>query len=510
MEKLNHLFDNIPLPYDYVIFPSPNEPHAPKIPGMFYYVNRAITGITRRAFIHGGLTQSATFNRWNASWGRQYEAPQYNKCLSWQKINHFAGAFLMGRKDDFHQRMEELKERDPEIATFYPESYLLPKNNEEFREVFYQRTTWIYKPYASARGNGIELIKSIDAKDIPIKRGIYQVYIEKPLLITKRKFDLRLYVMVTSVNPLIIYMHENGMARFATHEYVEDASISDLQMHLTNFSLNKDDDSFIMSSGKEIIQNSKWSIQFFLDYLEKQGIDVKQLMKKIEKVVIASFIAGMTTVREHHFNCIKHRHTSYELYGVDVILDQDLNPYIMEINISPSMDTTGSKLDREIKFPLLIDTLNKARIIKCNSKSKDPCPSIASLDILWRKSMSEERVKDVVNNKVDPWENPVFADFTFIRDFLEENKIPTKYRRVYPKRKTMSMFSKCFSRKLYSDIVFQKWIEMSMEKRYEVIEKSFATYQNTMDQLIRPEKNEKPFVVNLIENAEIQQKETCL
>ena len=69
-----------------------------------------------------------------------------------------------------------------------------------------------------------------------------QAYIDDPLLIDQLKFDLRLYVLITGVHPLRIYLYDDGMARFATRPYrsaLDEESMNDLFVHLTNYSINK-------------------------------------------------------------------------------------------------------------------------------------------------------------------------------------------------------------------------------------------------------------------------------
>jgi hypothetical protein len=63
-------------------------------------------------------------------------------------------------------------------------------------------------------------------------------YIANPLLLNGYKFDLRIYVCLTSINPLRIYIYEEGLARFATSKYDNDGPNSKY-MHLTNYSINK-------------------------------------------------------------------------------------------------------------------------------------------------------------------------------------------------------------------------------------------------------------------------------
>ena len=65
-------------------------------------------------------------------------------------------------------------------------------------------------------------------------------YIKNPLLINDLKFDLRIYVAITSVNPLRIYVFEEGLARFATEKYNGgNQDTTNMFIHLTNYSINK-------------------------------------------------------------------------------------------------------------------------------------------------------------------------------------------------------------------------------------------------------------------------------
>ena len=70
---------------------------------------------------------------------------------------------------------------------------------------------------------------------------VVQVYEERPLLIENRKFDLRLYVLVTSIDPLRIYIYKDGIVWFATLSFeLENITGPEWQfIHLTNFSINK-------------------------------------------------------------------------------------------------------------------------------------------------------------------------------------------------------------------------------------------------------------------------------
>ena len=65
-------------------------------------------------------------------------------------------------------------------------------------------------------------------------------YIRKPHLINGLKYDLRLYVLITSYDPLKIYLYEDGLVRFATEKYsTNPKTLKKRFIHLTNYSVNK-------------------------------------------------------------------------------------------------------------------------------------------------------------------------------------------------------------------------------------------------------------------------------
>lgn len=77
---------------------------------------------------------------------------------------------------------------------------------------------WIIKPASSSQGKGIFITQ--DVNEIPPKEQmVASVYIDNPLLIDGYKFDIRIYVAMTSINPLRIYVYEDGLVRFATQKY---------------------------------------------------------------------------------------------------------------------------------------------------------------------------------------------------------------------------------------------------------------------------------------------------
>lgn len=70
-------------------------------------------------------------------------------------------------------------------------------------------------------------------------------YIANPHLINNFKYDLRVYVVITSVDPLRVYMYQDGLVRFATEQYSTcKKDLKKRYIHLTNFAVNKESPNF--------------------------------------------------------------------------------------------------------------------------------------------------------------------------------------------------------------------------------------------------------------------------
>jgi len=101
------------------------------------------------------------------------------------------------------------------------------------------KNIYIMKPSASSCGRGIKIVGK--RTQVGKRHGyIVSKYLSKPHLIRGYKYDLRVYVLVTSFEPLTIYMFKEGLVRLATVPYTTSKnSLNQRFVHLTNYSVNK-------------------------------------------------------------------------------------------------------------------------------------------------------------------------------------------------------------------------------------------------------------------------------
>ncbi|KAH8875028.1 putative tubulin polyglutamylase TTLL9 [Schistosoma japonicum] len=177
------------------------------------------------------------------------------------KICHFRNHFELTRKNLMVKNLKRLKRKwekeyskeEGKRLDFFPTTYELPMEYHMFIEEFRRcpGSIWIMKPVAKSQGKGIFLfrkLKDIEAwkrtgmkcdqqiisdsvnRELP-ETYVVSRYITNPYLLCGRKFDLRVYVLVTSFNPMKVWVYRDGFARFSN----------------TRFSLDSIDDHCILS-----------------------------------------------------------------------------------------------------------------------------------------------------------------------------------------------------------------------------------------------------------------------
>jgi len=249
----------------------------------------------------------------------------------------------------------------------------LPRDRRLLRESWKQGETHILKPAASARGIGIKLVTKLD--QVPKKRVlIIQKYIKNPLLLNDLKWDLRIYVFVTSFSPLVAYIADDGLVRFSTEKY--SLNTKNRYVHLTNYSINKKSKKFESNQDASSATGHKWSMKILWAELQKAGYDTDRIWVDIKDVVLKTLIAAEShIVQQVHKNCASQANC-FELFGFDIMLDRTGQVILLEVNVSPSLHS-NSRLDADIKGNLIADCFNVTGFTPYKPK---PTPKVTSSD----------------------------------------------------------------------------------------------------------------------------------
>ena len=279
-------------------------------------------------------------------------------------VNHFPGSWALGRKDGLSKIISEQHRRfgGAEYG-FHPRTFTLPHDRANLERAMQAGQllgggTMIVKPLNSSRGRGIYLTTDLDDIE-PDAKVLVQEYIDRPLLLQERKFDLRIYVLVTSFEPLRAYTFEQGLARFATQPYaVPTGDDADRCAHLTNYSINKHDEDYQANcDANDDSTGHKWSLAAAYRAIAELGHDVAAIRRRIDALLAKTLIAAQAHVASKYNSFFRRRNACFELFGFDVMLDRDVRPWLIEVNVSPDLAST-SPLDRQLKGTLAADTLH--------------------------------------------------------------------------------------------------------------------------------------------------------
>ncbi|XP_060732719.1 tubulin polyglutamylase TTLL4 [Tachysurus vachellii] len=329
-------------------------------------ISSVTPNIVRQTVTRSHFKVTKKSHDWLGCWGHHMKSAMFNAIREYQKLNHFPGSFQIGRKDRLWRNLSKMQTRfGKREFGFFPRSFVLPQDMKLLKKAWEDggcRQKWIIKPPASARGIGIQVIHKWS--QIPRKRPLLvQRYLHKPYLISGNKFDLRIYVYVTSYDPLRVYIFNDGLVRFASCKYSSSMkSLDNKFMHLTNYSVNKKNSEYQANSDDKACQGHKWALKALWQYLDSKGIITSLIWEKIKDMVIKTIIASDPYVNKLVKKNVRSPYSCHELFGFDIMLDENLKPWVLEVNISPSLHS-NSPLDVSIKGQMIRDVLNLAGFV---------------------------------------------------------------------------------------------------------------------------------------------------
>lgn len=271
---------------------------------------------------------------------------EFNECISNKKD-------LLNTMKAFYSKLNK------NIFEKVPLSFLVSGDNDqefkEFIKVFNKlenskqqkksfRNIWIVKPGEfTNRGDGITVCKNVAEisaafRSVKCKSYIIQKYIEKPLLVNKRKFDIRCYSLMTSFNGVILgYFYLDGYLRTSSTEYsVKDTK--NLLIHLTNDAIQKHSPEYgKFESGNKL---SYKEFQKYLEvyYPEKHLNFFHSILPQLRNTVKETMLACYNDIDKH-----KRMH-SMEIFGYDFMIDSKFRPWLIEVNTNPCLELSSPYL----------------------------------------------------------------------------------------------------------------------------------------------------------------------
>ncbi|NXC06326.1 TTLL7 polyglutamylase, partial [Orthonyx spaldingii] len=369
---------------------------------------------------------------------------------NYQRINHFPGMGEICRKDFLARNMTKMIKSQPQEYSFIPRTWIFPAEYTQFQNYVKElkkkrrQKTFIVKPANGAMGHGISLIRNgekLQAQD----HLIVQEYLDKPFLMEGYKFDLRVYILVTSCDPLKVFLYHDGLVRMGTEKYhpPSDSNLSQLYMHLTNYSVNKHNEHFERDETED--KGSKRSIKWFTEFLETNNLDVSKFWSDISELVVKTLIVAEPHVLHAYRMCRPGQapgsdSVCFEVLGFDILLDRKLKPWLLEINRAPSFGT-DQKIDYDVKKGVLLNAL-KLLNIRTSDKRRNLAQQKAeaqkrlygqgSVKKLLPGSSDWEKQRHTLERRKQELKERLAQVRKQISKEEHENRHMGNYRRIYP------------------------------------------------------------------------------
>jgi tetratricopeptide (TPR) repeat protein len=262
-----------------------------------------------------------------------------------------SGLIARNNAEDFHEwsfyadksrlaaALTARRAADP--AGRFPESFVLPDDKQALKAFAAGPDApplFIVKPVRSSGGQGIsvtnDIATALDRDDVVVQR-----YLDRPYLIDGCKGHCRIYGLVTSADPLRAYVYSEGIVRIAPEPYdLRPDAPGGPSMHVTNTALHLEDPRLVISQdpAQEDVGAVR-SLSAVLGRMEADGMPREQVFGEIKALVewfVRLLAADGLFARQAAIGTP--RAFPPKLFGLDVLLDTDGHPWLIEMQRTPA------------------------------------------------------------------------------------------------------------------------------------------------------------------------------
>jgi len=283
---------------------------------------------------------------------RNYELLQYHLDEG-QLFNHIPDEFALIDKGELTTHLLACAGDDASLhpRQFYPETYRLYE--PEDRKAFFDQLPaqpnkdepWILKPTDMSSGRGVAVVWQFDelrqlyanpnvddlirAHRFP--RYVAQRYITNPLLLDGRKSEIRVYWLIASVDPLMVLMYSDGTARLTTKPFVMD-DFSNPLVHITNVYQQKRHPDYDPNAVL------KWDFARLDKYVsEDLGVAEAGYVENRLSPRLRDCLAHAVRATADRLRATPTKGHYFGLYGADFIIDENLDPWLTELQRGPGL-----------------------------------------------------------------------------------------------------------------------------------------------------------------------------
>ncbi|XP_030034757.2 probable tubulin polyglutamylase ttll-15 [Manduca sexta] len=274
-----------------------------------------------------GYEKSTNKTDWSLLWSHDYPFrslyPNMHKLKRHQKVNHFPGIGFITNKVDLATSKSE----------YIPRAFKLPQNKAEFLS------------YASVNKNALFLEKHNQHRGVYLKNvseidfsgeSFVQEFVQKPFLVDGHKFDIGVYVVLTSVDPLRVYWYKGDVLfRYCPAKYYP-FDPKNLDKYVIG-------DDYLPTWEVPSLAHPYTALGFSMKdsfdvYAKSKGKDTTKMWEDVQKAIADVFVK-----KEYHvIQALKSYPSSdnyFEMMRFDLVVDEDLKVYLLEANMSPNLSS---------------------------------------------------------------------------------------------------------------------------------------------------------------------------